>query len=202
MAAFLVLPFSFLTGTPPTEILCFKTWSSTCPARSDDLPLLEIAREKPQSRPETQTGTLAATRSRRVSPAPAYLHRSRAPHASPANANQSQSALRAAQAASELAQYRAIRASSGTGQAAPANQRKKMLKKLRPKEKRQATTTAAPPVDIPNMEQHVADMNLPARRADPRAPKLELNAGAAPRVAQKNAVRRCRPRAGSWRKRS
>src|SRR6266404_105889 len=79
---------------------------------------------KAQSRPETQTGTLAATRSRRVSPAPAYLHRSRAPHASPANANQSQSALRAAQAASELAQYRAIRASSGTGQAAPANQRR------------------------------------------------------------------------------
>src|SRR6266851_9190928 len=60
-----------------------------------------------------------------------------------------------------------------------------MLKKLHPREKRAATATAAPSVDIPNMEQHVADMNLPAAQSGPARPKLELNAGAAPRVAQK-----------------
>src|SRR3984893_12143595 len=60
-----------------------------------------------------------------------------------------------------------------------------MLKKARPNEKRQATTPAAPPVDIPNMQQQVAQMNLPAEQSGPARPKLELNAGAAPRVAQK-----------------
>jgi TonB family protein len=60
-----------------------------------------------------------------------------------------------------------------------------MLQKLRPKEKRAATVTAAPPADFPNLEQHVADMNLPAAQNGPARPKLELNAGAAPRVAQK-----------------
>jgi TonB family protein len=60
-----------------------------------------------------------------------------------------------------------------------------MLKKLHPREKRAATASVAPPVDIPNMEQHVADMNLPAAQSGPARPKLELNAGAAPRVAKK-----------------
>src|SRR4029077_4841862 len=43
----------------------------------------------------------------------------------------------------------------------------------------------APPADFPNLEQPVADMNLPAAQSGPARPKLELNAGAAPRVAQK-----------------
>ncbi len=60
-----------------------------------------------------------------------------------------------------------------------------MMQKLHPKEKRSATSTAAPPVDAANMEQHVAEMNLPAAQNGPARPKLELNAGAAPRLAQK-----------------
>jgi len=60
-----------------------------------------------------------------------------------------------------------------------------MLQKLHPKEKRSVTSAAAPPVDVANMEQHVAEMNLPAAQNGPARPKLELNAEAAPRLAQK-----------------
>src|SRR5438477_328157 len=60
------------------------------------------------------------------------------------------------------------------------------LKKLRPKERHVKTVTAAPPLDAPNMEQHVtADLSLPATQNGPARPKLEINAGAAPRVAQR-----------------
>jgi|tagenome__1003787_1003787.scaffolds.fasta_scaffold20985682_5 TonB family protein len=60
------------------------------------------------------------------------------------------------------------------------------LKKLHPKERRVKTVTAAPPLDAPNMEQHVtADLSLPATQSGPARPKLEINSGAAPRVAQR-----------------
>jgi TonB family protein len=60
------------------------------------------------------------------------------------------------------------------------------LKKLRPKERRVRTVTAAPPLDAPNLEQHVtADLSLPTTQSGPVRPKLEINAGAAPRVAQR-----------------
>jgi TonB family protein len=60
------------------------------------------------------------------------------------------------------------------------------LKKLRPKQRRVKTVTAAPPLDAPNMEQRVAaDLSLPAIQNGPARPKLEINAGAAPRVAER-----------------
>jgi len=58
------------------------------------------------------------------------------------------------------------------------------LKKLRPKERRVKTVTTAPPLDAPNMEQHIAaDLSLAAPQSGPARPKLEINAGAAPHIA-------------------
>jgi TonB family protein len=60
------------------------------------------------------------------------------------------------------------------------------LKRLRPKERRVKTVTTAPLLDAPNMERRVtADLSLPATPSGPARPKLEINAGAAPRVAQR-----------------
>ena len=60
------------------------------------------------------------------------------------------------------------------------------LKKLHPNARRVKTVTTAPPLDAPNMEQRVtADLALPAAQSGPARPKLEINAGAAPRVAQR-----------------
>ena len=60
------------------------------------------------------------------------------------------------------------------------------LKKLHPNARRVKTVTTAPPLDAPNMEQHVtSDMSLAAVQNGPARPKLEINASAAPRVAQR-----------------
>jgi len=55
------------------------------------------------------------------------------------------------------------------------------LAKLRPrlKSRRQATEVAAP--DLPKLDPHVADVNIAASPNAPARPKLELNAGSAPR---------------------
>jgi TonB family protein len=60
------------------------------------------------------------------------------------------------------------------------------LKKLHPNARRVKTVTARPPLDAPNMEQRVTtDMSLPSVQNGPARPKLEINASAAPRVAQR-----------------
>jgi TonB family protein len=60
------------------------------------------------------------------------------------------------------------------------------LKKLHPNARRIKTVTTAPPLDAPNMEQRItSDMSLPAAQNGPARPKLEINASAAPRVAQR-----------------
>ncbi len=60
------------------------------------------------------------------------------------------------------------------------------LKKLHPRERKVKTVTVAPPLDAPAMEQQVAgDLSLPVAPNEPARPKLEINAGAAPRVAKR-----------------
>jgi TonB family protein len=60
------------------------------------------------------------------------------------------------------------------------------LKKLHPRERKVKTVTVAPQLDAPAMEQQVAgDLSLPLAPNGPARPKLEINAGAAPRVAKR-----------------
>ena len=62
------------------------------------------------------------------------------------------------------------------------------LKKLHPRERKVKTVTVAPPLDAPAMEQQVAgDLSLPVAPNGPARPKLEINAGAAPRVKREEA---------------
>jgi TonB family protein len=57
------------------------------------------------------------------------------------------------------------------------------LSKLRPREHRAAKVTEAPLPDVPAFEQKPAEITLAVSPNAPSRPKLELNAGAAPRVA-------------------
>ena len=181
-AAFLALPFSILTGMAhrnPALQNVELTWSGPI----EDLPLLEIARVKPK----------ALTRAKPEAPAPrgadAYHPRQRI-FTDPVRPTHPRQTLINPKAPFEppkllpnlpnIVQFQKL-----PGPAKPRLQiSEEMLKKLRPNEKRAATVTAAP-LDLPNIEQHVADMSLPTARSGPARPKLELNAGAAPRVAQK-----------------
>jgi len=56
------------------------------------------------------------------------------------------------------------------------------LAKLRPREHRAATVTATPPPDVPAFEQKLGEIALPMSTKAPARPKLELNAGAQPRL--------------------
>lgn len=62
---------------------------------------------------------------------------------------------------------------------------KEELAKLHPKQRRVATVTDAPAPDVPVFEQKPGDLAMIPTAKGPARPKLELNAGAAPRIAQK-----------------
>ncbi|HEY2352821.1 MAG TPA: TonB family protein [Candidatus Acidoferrum sp.] len=75
--------------------------------------------------------------------------------------------------------------------AAPAKPRielnEQTLAQLHPREHRVATVKTAPLPDVPSIEAAPADITLAPSANAPARPKLELNAGAAPRVAQQRA---------------
>jgi TonB family protein len=183
-AAFLALPFSLLTGMPHTNPLLQNvqlTWSGPI----DDLPLLEIPRAKPKAAPKPKL--------QEPSPQPSVdaFHPRQRIFTDPVRPTHPRQTLINPKVPFEPPKLlpnlpNIVQLQQVAGPAKPRLQiSEEMLKKLHPKEKRAATATAAPPVDIPNMEQHVADMNLPVAQSGPARPKLELNAGAAPRIAQK-----------------
>jgi TonB family protein len=60
---------------------------------------------------------------------------------------------------------------------------KEELAKLHPKPRRVATVTDAPPPDVPVFEQKPGELAMIATAKGPARPKLELNGGAAPRIA-------------------
>ncbi len=59
------------------------------------------------------------------------------------------------------------------------------LAKLRPRQHRVAAVASAPLPDVPTFDQKPADLNLAVSPNAPARPKLDLNAGAAPRVAER-----------------
>jgi TonB family protein len=60
------------------------------------------------------------------------------------------------------------------------------LAKLRPKQVKAAATTDVPPPDAPNFEQRTAEISLAASPSGPARPKLQINPGSAPRLAERS----------------
>ena len=188
-AAFLALPFSLFTGIPHTNPLLQNvqfTWAGPI----DDLPLLEIPRAEPKPTPSKEAPKPKLEQQPPQPSVDAFHPRQRI-FTDPVRPTHPRQTLINPHAPFEPPKLlpnlpNIVQLQQVAGPAKPRLQiSEAMLKKLHPRERRVATATVAPPVDIPNMEQHVADMNLPAAQTGPARPKLELNAGAAPRVAQK-----------------
>jgi TonB family protein len=59
------------------------------------------------------------------------------------------------------------------------------LRKLHPRQRRVPTVTSAPLPDVPTLEQKPAELTLAVSPSAPARPKLELSAGAAPRVRER-----------------
>jgi TonB family protein len=194
--AILALPISLFTVMPRRNPLLQNT-EMTWKGSIDDLPLLNIARETPKEAPvpkpkapETKPPEHAALEAPPQPVLEAFHPRQRI-YTDPVHPNHPRQTLinPKAPAIPPKLQFNLPNIVQFEQVAGPAKPRlqisEDMLQKSHPKERRSATSTTAPLVDIPNMEQHVADMNLPAAQNGPARPKLELNAGAAPRVAQK-----------------
>jgi len=189
-AAILLLPFSLFSAMPRRNPLLQNvelTWQGPI----DDLPLLEIARAKPKADPVSKPKSAKAKPEDPLPDAADAFHPRQRIFTDPVHPTHPQQTLINPKAPFEAPKLlpnlpNIVQFEQVAGPAKPRLQiSEEMLKKLRPKERPQATSTVAPPVDIPNIEQHVAEMNLPAAQSGPARPKLELNAGAAPRVAKK-----------------
>jgi TonB family protein len=57
----------------------------------------------------------------------------------------------------------------------------KLLAQLRPKETKKIAVSEAPPPDMPNLEHRPAELSIASAQTGPARPKLEINAGSAPR---------------------
>ena len=182
--AILALPISLFTGLPhrnPAFQNVQLTWSGPI----NDLPLLEIPREQPKAKPVEAPKPLPTPP---VIGADAFHPRQRI-FTDPVRPNHPRQTL-IQPAAPHLAPKLLPRLPNMVlfqqvaGPAKPRMQiTDEMLNKLRPREKRNATTVQAQ--NAPNLEQRVSEFDLPSEQNGPARPKLELNAGAAPRVAQR-----------------
>src|SRR6266852_2557232 len=182
-AAFLALPFSLLTGMPHTNPLLQNvqlSWSGPIV----DLPLLEIPRAKPKAAPKPKLEDPPPP------PSVDAFHPRQRIFTDPVRPTHPRQTLINPKAPFEppkllpnlpnMVQFQQS--------AAPARPRlqisEEMLRKLRPRVKTVATESRTP-LDAPNLEQRIAEISLPAAQNGPARPKLELNAGAAPRLAQR-----------------
>ena len=183
--AVLLMPFSLLTGVPHRNP-AFQNLEITWRGPIEDLPLLEIPREAPKP--------IASPRKEAIEvPVVEGFHPRQRIFTDPVRPNHPRQTLVNPKAPALVPKLAAnlpniVEFQQIAGPAKPRLQiDEEMLKKLRPKEKKAATTATATPLDLPNTEPQVADMSLPATQSGPARPKLQLNAGAAPRVGDRSA---------------
>jgi len=180
--AFIAMPLPQISGpkTNPAFANTQLTWSG----QIEDFPLLEIRAAKPKLIPRVTPSQLP-----RPQGADAFHPRQRilltsSPQRIPANSNQSCAPPLAPKLLQSF-EYGAVGASGRAGASTSRNQPGNS-KKLRPREKRFATNPNAPAPEMQISEQRSQDLTLAMANAAPERPKLQINAGVAPRVAQRN----------------
>lgn len=181
---FLVMPSLQLSMTPrrnPAFDNTVLTWSGPI----DDLPLLEIPGEKAKpsprgepDKPMPRAGADAFHPRQRIFTDPVHPTHPRQMLVNSAAPAEPPKILPNLPNIVELQQ--------SAGPARPRIQiSEQVLAKLRPKERRVAAVTSAPLPDLPGMEQKPAEIPMQFSQNAPAKPKLELNAGATPRLAER-----------------
>jgi TonB family protein len=181
---FLVLPFPQLPA-PARRNPAFENFQLTWSGPINDLPLLEIpgkkAKPSPRGAPEKPLppeGAGAFHPRQRIFTDPVHPTHPRQTQINPAAPFEPPKILPNLPNIVQLAR--------AAGPVRPRLQiSEETLARLRPRKTRAATLTSAPLPDMPAFEQRPAEINLPASPNAPARPKLELNTGAAPRVAQR-----------------
>jgi TonB family protein len=181
--AFLALPFPEISG--PKRNPAFANAQITWSGPLEDFPLIEMPAAKPKPSPRgiknqapAQEGADAFHPRQRIFTDPVHPTHPRQTLINAAAPAEPPKILPNLPNMVQLAQS-----------AAPVRPRleisQETLKKLRPREKRVATDPTAPIPEVQLSEQRAADLNLAMTNSGPERPKLQINAGIAPRVAQR-----------------
>jgi TonB family protein len=181
--AFLAMPFPEISG--PKRNPAFANAQITWSGPLEDFPLIEMPAAKPKPSPRgiinqapAQEGADAFHPRQRIFTDPVHPTHPRQTLINPAALAEPPKILPNLPNMVQLAQS-----------AAPLRPRleisQETLKKLRPREKRVATNPTAPIPEVQLSEQRAADLNLAMTNSGPERPKLQINAGIAPRVAQR-----------------
>jgi TonB family protein len=177
---FFVAPWPSLPGAAkrnPAFDNTELTWSGPI----DDLPLLNVPKQAPKAaHPQTQPADASND---------AFHPRQRI-YTDPSHSTHPRQTLVRPSAPADAPNFVAALPNivQLAGTAGPVRPRleisEQTLAKLRPKQVKHKATTGTPWADAPNLETHPSDMNLAALATPTERPKLELNAGATPRLAQ------------------
>jgi len=181
--AFLAMPFPEISG--PKRNSAFANAQITWSGPIEDFPLIEMPAAKPKPSPRgiknqepAQEGADAFHPRQRIFTDPVHPTHPRQTLINPAAPAEPPKILPNLPNMVQLAQS-----------AAPVRPRLEIspetLKKLRPREKRVATSPTAPIPEVQLSEQRAADLNLAMTNSGPERPKLQIDAGIAPRVAQR-----------------
>jgi TonB family protein len=181
--AFMVAPFPQFSG--PHKNPAFDNTELTWSGPIEDFPLLEIPRAKPKpvaravhEKPLPAQGADAFHPRQRIFTDPVHPTHPRQTLINPAAPPEPPKIL---PNLPNMVQLQRV-----AGPARPRLQiSEETLKKLRPKERRRVAVTSAPLPDIPNAEQRPAEISLAVQQKAPERPKMELNTGSTPRVAQR-----------------
>jgi len=182
---FIVLPKPDLSG--PQHFPQFDNTVLTWSGPIDDLPLLEVRGHKPKPTPRNEP---------EKPPPPAgadAFHPRQRIFTDPARPNHPRQTLINPQAPPEAPKLlpvlpNIVEIAPSTMPARPKIEiSDKVLKSLRPHERRaKSIDVNAPAPDVQNSQVRPADLSIAATQSVPARPKLEINAGAVPRLATRN----------------
>ncbi len=182
--AFVIFPWPDLPIAPrhnPAFDNTQLTWSGPI----EDLPLLDVPRAKHTAQLKSDPDPPPAKES-----VDAYHPRQRI-YTDPAHPNHPRQTLINPAAPAEAPKFLPQMPNIVQLAAAPAPARPRIeiseqsLAKLHPHQAKAIATTDAPSPDLPNLEQRPMEISLAANPTGPARPKLEINAGSAPRVASR-----------------
>ncbi len=178
--AFIALPFPRISG--PKHNPAFDNMQLTWSGPVEDFPLLEIHAAKPKPRAAQSAASEGADAfhpRQRIFTDPSRATHPRQTLINPAAPPVAPKILPNLPNVVQLAQS-----------AAPARPHleisQETLKKLRPRERKIATAANAIAPEVQMSEQRAADLNLAMTNSGPERPKLQINAGVAPRAAQRS----------------
>ena len=179
---FLVMPSPRVPG--PRKVAAFENTEITWSGPINDLPLLEIPKAASKSAPKSDAPVVEAPAAidafhprQRIFTDPVHPTHPRQTLINPAAPPAAPKLLPSLPNIVQLPQAQ--------GPARPRIQLSDLApKQLHPREKH-ITAATAPAPDVSNADQHLAEITIAAAPNAPARPKLELNAGAAPRVAKR-----------------